>query len=261
MINKELAIKIQFLEEANDHINTIEILLEVREDRIDVQHFNKMMRAAHSIKGGAAMMGFDILSELAHQLENVFKVIKIKQDLEININLQSLLLSIIDNCCKVISFYRNENSIDIEVVVKNANLAFQKLHEILGDTNYEDTTAILTEETNLQDIIHQIFQTQVEDCLQRLELLLLENHQGLREEVMIMANELGALGQMLQIEAFTELCESIITYLTIDNDTVKIASTALQAWRRSQALILTNQINSLPKAIDWNSLKTMTLVT
>ena len=219
------------------------------------------MRAAHSIKGGAAMMGFKILSELAHQLEKFFKVIKIKQDLEIDIDLQGILLSIVDSLPKVISFYRNDNSIDIEVVVENANLAFQELHKILGDANYEDTTAILTAETNLQDIIHQIFQTQVEDCLQRLELVLFENQQGLREEVMMMANELGALGEMLQIEAFTELCESIITSLTIDNDTVKIASTALQAWRRSQALILTNRINSLPKAIDWNSLKTMTLVT
>ncbi|PSO90068.1 MAG: hypothetical protein BRC43_03305 [Cyanobacteria bacterium QS_3_48_167] len=34
------------------------------------------MRAAHSIKGGAVMMGFQTLTHLAHRLEDSFKVLK-----------------------------------------------------------------------------------------------------------------------------------------------------------------------------------------
>jgi chemosensory pili system protein ChpA (sensor histidine kinase/response regulator) len=74
--DKELEIQMQFLEEATDYLNTLEgILLEIdTSKRIELEHINAAMRAAHSIKGGAAMMGFRVLSDLAHKLEDAFKV-------------------------------------------------------------------------------------------------------------------------------------------------------------------------------------------
>jgi chemosensory pili system protein ChpA (sensor histidine kinase/response regulator) len=55
-----------------------------------------LLRAAHSIKGGAAMMGFETLSELAHRLEDLFKVLK-KQKPSTDDELESLLLDAIDH--------------------------------------------------------------------------------------------------------------------------------------------------------------------
>jgi two-component system, chemotaxis family, sensor histidine kinase and response regulator PixL len=263
---KELEIKSLFLEEANDHLNAIEsVILEVRNNRkIDIQSINNGMRAAHSIKGGASIMGFDLLSKLSHRLEDYFNVLKTqKKSLEINIELQSLLLSSVDCLRQLLYFYAHENNIShhkIESLTNDTNKIesiFNKLYEILGDANPEDANSILATEENTQDIIPLIFQTQVEEYLQRLENLLQENSQGLREEVMTMASELGGLGHMLQIEAFTMVCESVTNHLiSTDNnsDIIIISRLALDTWRNSQSLIITNQIQNLPNSIDLNSL-------
>ena len=76
--DKELEIQMQFLEEATDYLNILEgILLGIdSSNRMELEKINAAMRAAHSIKGGAAMMGFSVLSDLAHRLEDAFKVLK-----------------------------------------------------------------------------------------------------------------------------------------------------------------------------------------
>ena len=80
--DKELEIQMQFLEEARDYLNTLEaVLLEIdNTNRIDLDRINAALRAAHSIKGGAGMMGFRTLSDLAHRLEDSFKVLKTRKN-------------------------------------------------------------------------------------------------------------------------------------------------------------------------------------
>jgi chemosensory pili system protein ChpA (sensor histidine kinase/response regulator) len=66
-----------------------------------------------------------------------------------------------------------------------------------------------------------------------------------------MAQELGGLGEMLQLPAFTQLCESVIQHLETEPHQVReTARSALNAWRRSQALVLVGQVSSLPTSID-----------
>ncbi len=255
--NKELEIQKLFLEEATDYLNTLEdFLLAVKYTySIEIEKINAALRAAHSIKGGAGIMGFKILSDLAHRLEDALKVLKTQnKSLEIDDHLQGLLLSSIDFLRQIVDFHSQGQSISQEWLQNNCYPVFESLHQTLGDPVPEDATTILSTEENTQDIIPLIFQTEVEESLQRLESLLASNEvSGLSEELAMMAAGLGGLGEMLQIEAFTQLCESVAYHLaTTDNQEVilEIATSALQAWRNSQALILTNQFNNLPTAID-----------
>ena len=97
--DKELEIQMQFLEEATDYLNTLEgILLEFKANRrIELQKINAALRAVHSIKGGAGIMGFRTLSDLAHRLEDYLKVLKTpKNSLQFDTELHSLLLSAVD---------------------------------------------------------------------------------------------------------------------------------------------------------------------
>jgi chemosensory pili system protein ChpA (sensor histidine kinase/response regulator) len=72
--DKELEIRLQFLEEATEYLNTIESgMLGLASAQADNQRMDAVLRAAHSIKGGAAMMGFQTLSHLAHRLEDFLK--------------------------------------------------------------------------------------------------------------------------------------------------------------------------------------------
>ncbi|MBW4614794.1 MAG: response regulator [Desmonostoc vinosum HA7617-LM4] len=253
--DKELEIQMQFLEEATDYLNTLEgVLLEIdTSNRIDLEKINAALRAAHSIKGGAGMMGYRALSDLAHRLEDSFKVLKTrKNSLEIDTQLQSLLLSGVDWLRQIVDLLSGGNAVEEQWLATFCYPIFDELHERLGDPSPEDATTMLSPEDG-QDIIPLLFETEVEVCLQRLESLLADKaYPSLQEEIVMMAAELGGLGEMLQLAAFTQLCESITGYSETANPdrVLEIAQLALQAWRRSQALVLTNQLDSLPTKIE-----------
>ena len=62
-----------FIEEAKDHLNTIEQgLLNLQATIEDQETVNEVFRAAHSIKGGAAMLGIDSVQRTSNLLEDYF---------------------------------------------------------------------------------------------------------------------------------------------------------------------------------------------
>jgi two-component system, chemotaxis family, sensor histidine kinase and response regulator PixL len=260
--DKEHEIQMQFLEEATDYLNTLEeVLLEIdTTNRIEIDKINAALRAAHSIKGGAGMMGFRALSDLSHRIEDSFKVLKTKRNsLEIDTELQSLLLSGVDWLRQITELHSQGNVLDSEWLGTFCYPVFDELHQRLGDPTPEDASTMLTPEDG-QDIIPLLFESEVEDSLQRLESILADKQpaSSLKEEVSIMAAELGGLGEMLQLESFSRLCESVTHHLEYADPVhiSRICRAALDAWRRSQALVLTNQLDSLPTEIEVANLPT-----
>ncbi|KST66551.1 hybrid sensor histidine kinase/response regulator [Mastigocoleus testarum] len=254
--DKELEIQMQFLEEATDYLNTLEaVLLEIDpSSNIPLEKINAALRAAHSIKGGAAMMGFRALSDLAHRLEDCFKVLKTrKSSLDIDTELQSLLISGVDWLRQIVDLHSEGHAIEEQWLANFCYPVFEELHERLGDPAPEDVSTMLSPEEG-QNIIPLLFQTEVEGSLERLESIVSQDQQaGLKEELTVMAAELGGLGEMLELTAFTQLCQSIANRVQItdrDGELSKLARAALEVWRRSQALVLTNQIDNLPVDID-----------
>jgi chemotaxis protein histidine kinase CheA len=66
-----------FIEEAQEHLETVEKgLLDLADVIADAERVNEMFRAAHSIKGGAAMLGFEGIQATAHKLEDCFKILR-----------------------------------------------------------------------------------------------------------------------------------------------------------------------------------------
>ena len=65
-----------FIEEAKEHLDTIEQgLLDLQATMGDTERLNELFRAAHSVKGGAAMLGFDSIHKVGHHLEDCFKLL------------------------------------------------------------------------------------------------------------------------------------------------------------------------------------------
>ena len=77
-----------FIEEAKDHLNTLEAgLLNLQSTIEDKEITEEVFRAAHSVKGGAAMLGLSSIQHTAHRLEDYIKVlrecpVKVDQKLE-----------------------------------------------------------------------------------------------------------------------------------------------------------------------------------
>jgi chemotaxis protein histidine kinase CheA len=66
-----------FIEEAQEHLDVVEQgLLELGEVIKDADRVNELFRAAHSVKGGAAMLGFESIQKTAHKLEDCFKILR-----------------------------------------------------------------------------------------------------------------------------------------------------------------------------------------
>lgn len=62
-----------FFDEATEHLDGMEsLLLGINANAPDTEQLNAVFRAAHSIKGGAAMFGFKDITELTHEMETVF---------------------------------------------------------------------------------------------------------------------------------------------------------------------------------------------
>ncbi|WP_414578947.1 response regulator [Anabaena sp. CCY 9402-a] len=85
-----------FIEEARDHLNTIEQgLLNLQSTLNDPELINEVFRAAHSIKGGAAMLGLTSIQHTSHRLEDCFKVLK-ENPIQVDQKLESLFLGVSD---------------------------------------------------------------------------------------------------------------------------------------------------------------------
>jgi len=257
--DKEREIQLQFLEEAQEYLDTIEsVLLGLAGSHIDGQQMDAVLRAAHSVKGGAGMMGFQTLSQLAHRLEDSFKVMKAQRNsIVIDGSLESLLLAAVDRLRQVLTLNRQGTNVDEQWLGTVGNPVFEQLHDCLGDPPLDDAATMLGAEDGT-NVAALLFETEVEGCLNRLESVLADPQTPcLEEELSIMAQELGGLGEMLQLPAFTQLCESVIQYLETTPALVReIASCALAAWRRAQALVLVGQMNSLPTSISLPGIET-----
>ncbi len=66
-----------FFDEAGEHLDVMEsLLLSIDIATADDEQLNAIFRAAHSIKGGAATFGFTDITELTHQMETVFDLVR-----------------------------------------------------------------------------------------------------------------------------------------------------------------------------------------
>ena len=86
-----------FIEEAKDHLVTIEQgLLNLQATLQDSEMVNDLFRAAHSVKGGAAMLGISSILRISHRFEDFFKILKESPHLQVDRALESLLLQVFD---------------------------------------------------------------------------------------------------------------------------------------------------------------------
>jgi chemotaxis family two-component system sensor histidine kinase/response regulator PixL len=248
LTDREWEVRLLFLDEVKDFLADIETeILGVSDRSLQRSAINTILRAAHSMKGGAGMMGFHALSELAHRLEDFFKILQAKNQTAIAPEMESLFLSAIDSMGKVANVHKQRKVLDERWLQEYINQPFQHLHAILGDLSAQDEASLLSEEAG-EDMRVLMFATEVDACLERLTNVLADlDSQVLREEFELTSQEFGCLGEMLELPAFSQLCEEISVALADRNNNLReITTAALESWRRSQALVLVSQFQALP---------------
>ncbi|MEG4573651.1 response regulator [Microcoleus sp. N3A4] len=124
-----------FIEEAKDHLNTIEQgLLNLQTTIEDPELVNEVFRAAHSVKGGAAMLGLTSIQQTAHRLEDSFKVLK-ECSVKVDQQLESLFLRIFDTLQGLLEQLSGPFGLTEELgeqMVRELEPVFQELNGHLG---------------------------------------------------------------------------------------------------------------------------------
>jgi chemotaxis protein histidine kinase CheA len=124
-----------FIEEAKEHLDTIEQgLVDLRSTMADSERVNELFRAAHSVKGGAAMLGFDSIQKTAHHFEDCFKILK-EHPVPIDQKLEDLFLKGFDTLKELIEALQGPFGLSEEEAlqaVQSAEPTFAQLQKYLG---------------------------------------------------------------------------------------------------------------------------------
>ncbi|MBL1208821.1 hybrid sensor histidine kinase/response regulator [Geminocystis sp. GBBB08] len=256
-MDRETQIKFNFLEEAEGYLDQIEsVLLTLNSNTNELFDLDITLRAAHSLKGSAGMMGFSHLSKTAHRLEDFLKILRVRfVSLSITPEVQTLLLKGIDSLRDIINFYQQGIVIDESFIENQINPIFESLRQYLGDLQQDD-------ENNLFALNHgtgtelELFQEEVDRILDELSQQL--NHlsgEELSQTLIITTEELMVFSQMANIEAFTQLCQSIQqqTLVTNIDDLPNLAQQALNTWRQSYNFALGGNSEQIPTELNIKS--------
>lgn len=85
-----------FFDELDEQLQILyEKVLEMEEDSNNLDTIQSIFRAAHTLKGSSAAMGFEKLKELTHKIENVFDLIR-NQQLQVNTEIINVIFEAID---------------------------------------------------------------------------------------------------------------------------------------------------------------------
>ncbi|MEO0946694.1 MAG: Hpt domain-containing protein, partial [Cyanobacteria bacterium J06641_5] len=225
-----------FLEEAPGLLETIERELFEFSDDTKVESVNSMMRAAHTIKGGAANVGLDTINKIAHYLEDVFKALA-SPNLEIDEETKSLLLEGYECLRLPLTAELTQAQVDDTEVLERATLVFTRLDEKLGDYIRAAQDAVPTSAELGIDLVQTIFETVVPTHLDELEGALdsADVEGVLRSKVDIFIGFAESLG----LPGLGEIANSIQAALDAGSgDAATLARTGLDNFKSAHADVL-----------------------
>jgi len=107
-----------FFEESQEHLDEMEhLLMDLSLDDPDIEELNSIFRAAHSIKGGSGVFGFDALTGLTHVMENILDLAR-KVEIKMTKVIVDQLLVTVDTLKRILECYQNEEEIDWDAIEK-----------------------------------------------------------------------------------------------------------------------------------------------
>ncbi len=114
-----------FLEEAMDNLQTLnDSLLQLEQEPDNIDKVNEIFRVAHTIKGMAATMGFNKVTELTHKMEDVLSEFRDGQ-LKVTQDVVTVLFKCLDTLEKMIK--NIEDGVDEEVPIEGIMGELEKI--------------------------------------------------------------------------------------------------------------------------------------
>jgi two-component system chemotaxis sensor kinase CheA len=110
-----------FLEESMDNLQALnESLLQLEQEPNDIDKLNEIFRIAHTIKGMAATMGYNVMAELTHKMEDVLEEFR-NGKLKVTQNVVTVLFQCLDTLETMVNNISEgeDDKVSIEEILKN----------------------------------------------------------------------------------------------------------------------------------------------
>ncbi|MBF2064688.1 MAG: Hpt domain-containing protein, partial [Calothrix sp. C42_A2020_038] len=229
---------IYFLTEAPELLQTIEEELFSLADDYSTAKVHNLMRATHTLKGGAANVGLDVINKVAHSLEDIFKALY-SPDVVIDAQLQTLLFQAYECLQLPVTAEITKTSIDNDDILQRAALVFAQLQEKLGDA-FGAEIAIPTSEELGFDIVLSIFETGVSQRIDSIVEVLKAppDNQELAEFLRSQAEVFLGLAESLNLPGFGAIAQTIIAALSNPENALAIAEASLENLQQAHAAVM-----------------------
>jgi len=227
-----------FIEEVPDFLQAIEAeLLTLKQERSN-HKIHSLMRVSHSLKGGAAGVGLEAITSLAHRLENIFKALY-SEAVDIDTDLESQLLQAYDCLRLPLMQQIASGQFDAKQALDAAEPVFAKIEERLGDALAQvDNFDIPTSADLGVDMTLSIFEVDVAQGLEHLAVVV-ANPQAyhLAEELRKQAEVFVELAEILNKPGLGVIAEAALAALHAHPEKelqiTQLALADFQAYRKS----------------------------
>lgn len=176
-----------FIEGAREHLDTIERgLLNLQAAMADPEQVNELFRAAHSVKGDAAMLSLNGIHKVAHRLEDCFKILQ-ENPVRIDQQVESLFLRGFDTLHELVEKLQmgeGESDSDGQKVISEVEPVFQQLQDYLKHLSGGGE----------EKAIPPGFDSKVTTTLKKmLQILRAEDNKGERQKLTLLCDQLAQL--------------------------------------------------------------------
>jgi chemosensory pili system protein ChpA (sensor histidine kinase/response regulator) len=256
-----------FIEEAKDHLNTIEQgLVSLQATITDSDMVHEVFRAAHSVKGGAAMLGLDSIQHTAHRLEDYFKVLKECPQIQVDQKLETLFLQVYDTLHELVTQLQEpfglspdkaqEAMTQVEPVFAELSQHLSFLVNQAGGTPPDDVDLAVPVAAEPAQSVNQlvaakeenalrfVFQTEVPARLREmLQLFKRPDTVDNRDQLQNLCRVLGQYGDQFQLLNWSTLLEVAQRAIgNPDNNYRTLAPLLIKDLKRSQEMILSGRV-------------------
>ncbi|NES75731.1 MULTISPECIES: response regulator [unclassified Okeania] len=254
-----------FIEEAKDHFNTIEHgILNLPNTIADRELLNELFRAAHSVKGGAAMLEINSVRNIAHRLEDSFKILR-ETSIKVDNKLESLYLSVLDTLQDLLEQLSNSGLTEKEEKTQLEKLepVFQELEEHLDDLAGETHGITIGKIPELNVDKQSFFMAEVSEKMREMLLLFKQNDDAsTRNKLKNICDFLAGQGRQEHVSSnWLKLIEAIKkaiantenTYYTLAHNIIKNLKQAEELIRdnREQEILIDEKLKALTKNAEY----------
>ena len=145
-----------FFDESDEHLDDMEqLLMSLDVESPDPEELNSIFRAAHSIKGGSGIFGFDALMNLTHVMENLLDKAR-NNELSVTADIVNVLLETLDVLKDTLNAYRDEtpvpeDSIAERIKILNGVINGQSTDPASGDGDDASEVSVNAQNESAQD--------------------------------------------------------------------------------------------------------------